>query len=196
MGSSLYGFLHEGLVCPICVKILSEEFWGLVLGIIGGCRLNAVGVCGTGATGGGGGGGGGIFWCWLTAVAAAATVEAAAAAANPWNRALRLSANGLVADLAAAMWACKKGNGKGKGRRGKGRPSRAKRSAWAAAAAAACCCCCLNCMNWVRPFSNILTDEGVGLMLWGRAKDGGWLLPPNGGGDGGEYSLITIFGAA
>ena len=73
----------------------------------------------------------------------------AAAAANPWNRARKLSAKlgttGPVAPAnlaeAAAMWACKKGKGRGRGSRGSGLPSLAKRSAWAAAAAAACCCC-------------------------------------------------------
>ena len=192
--SSLYGFRHEGDVWPIeVIKGFSDwllELFGLVLGSneAGGWRLKAPGMPG----GGGSCNIGGLVEFWPTLLVWA--WAAWAAAANPWKRALRLSAKGEVAapgpNLAeawAAMWAWRKGSGRGRGRRGSGLPSRAKRSAWAAAAAAACCCCCRNCMNWVRPFSNML---GVGLMVCGRAKC--WPPRGGGGGEGGEYSLIAI----
>ena len=192
--SSLYGFRHEGDVWPIeVIKGFSDwllELFGLVLGSneAGGWRLKAPGMPG----GGGSCNIGGDVEFWLTLLVWA--WAAWAAAANPWKRALRLSAKGEVAapgpNLAeawAAMWAWRKGSGRGRGRRGSGLPSLAKRSAWAAAAAAACCCCCRNCMNWVRPFSNML---GVGLMVCGRAKC--WPPRGGGGGEGGEYSLIAI----
>lgn len=192
--SSLYGFRHEGDVWPIeVIKGFSDwllELFGLVLGSneAGGWRLKAPGMPG----GGGSCNIGGDVEFWLTLLVWA--WAAWAAAANPWKRALRLSAKGEVAapgpnlaDAWAAMWAWRKGSGRGRGRRGSGLPSLAKRSAWAAAAAAACCCCCRNCMNWVRPFSNML---GVGLMVCGRAKC--WPPRGGGGGEGGEYSLIAI----